>query len=137
MAAKKRNAHPPKHTAEAKARHKAIRAKLKGRRAPEELVASGEYEPPVPHGLVLDTMRLLGQLRETRQATGMSLSALAKASGIDKPALGRLETGRQDNPTLLTLLRYAHALGKRLVWTLEDEPKEAERSRTARGAVQV
>ena len=79
MAAKKRIPHPPKHTAEDKARHKAIRDKLKGHPTPVELVASGEYEPPVPHGLVLDTMRLLGQLRETRQATGMSLAALAKA----------------------------------------------------------
>jgi transcriptional regulator with XRE-family HTH domain/uncharacterized protein YktA (UPF0223 family) len=134
MAAKKRNHPQPRHTPEDRARHKAIREKLNGRPTPEELVESGEYEPPVPHGLVLDTMRLLGQLRATRQATGMSLAALAKASGIDKPALSRLETGRQDNPTLLTLLRYAHALGKRLVWTLEDEPVDVEQTRTVGGA---
>jgi DNA-binding XRE family transcriptional regulator len=126
MAAKKRNTGQTRHTAADRARHKAIREKLNGRLTPEELVESGEYGPPVPHGLVLDTMRLLGQLRATRQATGLSLAALAKASGIDKPALSRLETGRQDNPTLMTLLRYAHALGKRLVWTLEDEPAEGK-----------
>ncbi len=41
--------------------------------------------------------------------------------GIDKGALSRIETGQHLNPTISTLCRYAHALGKRWVWGLEDE----------------
>src|SRR5258708_162268 len=34
----------------------------------------------------------------------------------------------------MTLLRYAHALGKRLGWTLEDEPVDGEHTRTTPGS---
>ena len=60
MADKKRNHQQTGHSAEDKARHEAIREKLNGRPTPEELMESGAYELPVPHGLVLDAMRLLG-----------------------------------------------------------------------------
>jgi DNA-binding XRE family transcriptional regulator len=129
MADKKRNHKQTAHAAEDKARHKAIRKKLKGRPTPEELIQSGAYEQPVPHGLVLDAMRLLGQLRAVREAAKLTLAELSDASGIAKPALSRLETGRQDNPTLMTVLRYAHALGKRLVWTLQDDEAPAGNKR--------
>jgi len=51
-----------------------------------------------------------------------ALEYLAERSGIDKAALSRLENGVHDNPTVETLMRYAAALGKRLSWTLQDEP---------------
>src|SRR5262249_12024721 len=47
---------------------------------------------------------------------------VAEKSGIDKAALSRLETGRQINPTVATLARYAKAVGKRFRWTFEDAP---------------
>jgi transcriptional regulator with XRE-family HTH domain len=50
----------------------------------------------------------------------MSLTQLAKATGIDKAALSRLESGLVDNPTISTLDRVAKALGKRLRLALED-----------------
>ena len=62
MADKDGNHQRTGHSAEDKARHEAIREKLNGRPTPEELMESGAYELPVPHGLVLDAMRLLGQL---------------------------------------------------------------------------
>jgi transcriptional regulator with XRE-family HTH domain len=40
---------------------------------------------------------------------------------MDKGFVSRLETG-QGNPTVDTLARYAAALGKRVVFGMEDEP---------------
>src|SRR2546426_624421 len=74
MVDKKRNHHQTERTAADKARHKAIREKLKSRPTPEELVESGAYDQPVPHGLVLDAMRLLGQLRAVREAAHLTLA---------------------------------------------------------------
>ena len=64
------------------------------------------------------TVRL--ELKKARERAGLSLSRLAELSGIDKAALSRLESGRHPNPTLDTLARYARAVGKRLVVSLED-----------------
>ena len=56
----------------------------------------------------------------------MSLEELALRSRIDKAALSRLEGGKQSNPTVATLLRYARALDMRLNFSLE--PVAANRS---------
>jgi hypothetical protein len=56
MADAKRKNHQTAHTAKDKARHKSIREKLNNRPTLEELVESGAYEQPIPHGLVLDAM---------------------------------------------------------------------------------
>ena len=39
---------------------------------------------------------------------------------MDRSALSKLETGRGANPTVETLVRYAEAVGKRLVVSLTD-----------------
>jgi len=44
---------------------------------------------------------------------------VSRRCGIDQPALSRLENGRNKNPTLDTLWRYAAAVGRRLVLTTE------------------
>jgi DNA-binding XRE family transcriptional regulator len=75
-----------------------------------------------PEGPGLTTF--LSGLRRAREAKGLSLADVAERSGIDKAALSRLENGQQSNPTLHTLARYARAIGKRLCWSLEDEPAE-------------
>ena len=65
---------------------------------------------------------LLESLRREREAGGLSLADLAERTGMDKAALSRLENGRQRNPTLHTLTRYARAVGKSLRLSLEDAP---------------
>jgi DNA-binding XRE family transcriptional regulator len=110
-------------TPEDRARHKAIREKFQRERPTlEQLIASGEYLGPIPQGVVLDLLQALAELKKARTAAGLSLTDVAKRSGIDKAALSRLENGIQSNPTVETLSRYAAALGKRLRWTLEDAP---------------
>ena len=54
-----------------------------------------------------------------REAAGLTLAEVSRRCGIDQPALSRLETGHNKNPTLDTLWRYAAAVGRRLVLTTE------------------
>jgi DNA-binding XRE family transcriptional regulator len=63
---------------------------------------------------------LLGQLKAAREAQGLSLSDLTALTGMDRSALSKLETGQRANPTVETLVRYAEAVGKRLVVSLTD-----------------
>src|SRR5262249_9416457 len=63
---------------------------------------------------------LLQQLRAGREARGLSLADLSRLTGMDPSALSKLETGQRPNPTLETLVRYAEAVGKRLVVSLAD-----------------
>lgn len=110
-------------TPEDRARHRAIRERFqKERPSLSQLVESGECAPPIPHGIYLSLMAALHDLKKARETAGLSLADVAERSGIDKAALSRLENGVHDNPTVETLMRYAAALGKRLSWTLQDEP---------------
>ena len=63
---------------------------------------------------------LLQQLRAAREEQGLSLSDMTQLTGMDRSALSKLETGLRPNPTIETLVRYAEAVGKRLVVTLAD-----------------
>lgn len=108
-------------TPEEKARLQAIRERFQAERPTSSaLVASGEYDEPIPHGDYLGLQQAIAALKEAREEAGLSLTQVAEKSGIDKAALSRLETGRQINPTVATLSRYAKAVGKRLQWTVED-----------------
>jgi len=61
-------------------------------------------------------------LRDERLTRGISLEQLAMRSKLDKAALSRLEAGKQTNPTVATLMRYARALGMRLTLSLDPRP---------------
>lgn len=63
---------------------------------------------------------LLLQLKGAREAKGLSLADVTELTGMDRSALSKLETGQRANPTVETLVRYAQAVGKRLVVTLTD-----------------
>ena len=108
-------------TPEDRVRHKAIRERFqKERPTQEQLLESGEYVGPFKRDVYFALMTALSELKKTREAAGLSLADVAARSGIDKAALSRLENGVHDNPTVDTLMRYAAAVGKRLVWGLQD-----------------
>jgi ribosome-binding protein aMBF1 (putative translation factor) len=67
---------------------------------------------------------LLLQLKAAREAKGLSLADLTELTGMDRSAVSKLETGQRANPTVETLVRYAEAVGKRLVVSLADAPEE-------------
>jgi len=63
---------------------------------------------------------LLKQLKVAREAKGLSLADMTELTGMDRSAISKLETGQRANPTVETLVRYAEAVGKRLLVSLAD-----------------
>ena len=63
---------------------------------------------------------LAKQLKAAREERGLSLSDMTELTGMDRSSLSKLETGQRSNPTVDTLVRYAQAVGKRLVVSLAD-----------------
>ena len=88
----------------------------------EELIASGEATRLGLNVIYSPARQLLQQLKEAREAAGLTLADVSARCGIDQPALSRLENGHNPNPTLDTLWRYAAATGKRLVLSAKDVP---------------
>jgi DNA-binding XRE family transcriptional regulator len=101
-------------TPEEAAKYKAIRAQVA-----EELpnLIARHHERTA----TLDELHeLLLQLKAARETKGLSLADLTELTGMDRSALSKLETGQRANPTVETLVRYAEAVGKRLVVSLTD-----------------
>ena len=121
--ADKRIHRDPKLSDEERARQIAVREKFQRERPSiQQLVESGDADPPISLGLYTELRQALIALKKVREAAGLSLADVAERSGIDKAALSRLENGVHDNPTVETLMRYAAAVGKKLTWTLQDLP---------------
>jgi ribosome-binding protein aMBF1 (putative translation factor) len=59
-------------------------------------------------------LRLVARFKAARESQGLTLAEVAARTGIDPPALSRLETGKMLNPTLATLHKWAEALGQKL-----------------------
>ena len=73
-----------------------------------------------------EVLKQIGALvRDMRTQSAMSQTELEKSSGIGQAEISRLESGSMERgPSLLTLVRLAHAAGKRLVIGIEDEEGE-------------
>lgn len=56
---------------------------------------------------------IMNRLNEIRDARNLSLRELAKATGISKAQLNRIENGQSD-PTLKTMCRIAKALNMKI-----------------------
>jgi DNA-binding XRE family transcriptional regulator len=94
------------------AKYKGIREKIDRElpdlleRHEERMMAFGQFQS------------LVVQLKAAREKMGLSLSDLTARTGMDRSALSKLETGQRANPTIETLVRYADAVGKKLVVSL-------------------
>jgi ribosome-binding protein aMBF1 (putative translation factor) len=77
-----------------------------------------EFPPAIPDESLLDA---LASLKAERERQGLSLADLSERTGMDKATLSKLETGKVANPTYGTIRTYARALGKRVVWRIEEE----------------
>ncbi len=133
---KAKRAKAPKWTAADRARHKAIRQEFEHCPSQEELQATCNYDGPIKSGAYFQVRILIHELKKERQAAGLTLAAVSKCTGMDQATLSRLENGRQPNPTVDTLWRYAQAVGRQLVLTHADAPAEkkgnAKAGRSAR-----
>jgi len=101
-------------TAEESAKYKSIRAKV-AEELPDLLARHHERMATLDQLAIL-----LQQLKAAREAKGLSLADLTELTGMDRSALSKLETGQRANPTVDTLVRYAEAVGKRLVVSLTE-----------------
>jgi len=64
--------------------------------------------------------QVLAALHAERKRQGLSLADINQRTGIDRAALSRLENNEDANPTLMTLERYAEAVGKQMVVLLSE-----------------
>lgn len=106
---------------EERARIQAIRERFQGERPThDELIASGEYEGPIPADALVSYFAAMAKLKSERQRQGLTLSDVSDRSGLDVGLLSRLENGKVVNPTLATLWRYADALGRTVTLDIGD-----------------
>jgi hypothetical protein len=126
----------PEWTAADRAWHKAIRQEFQHCPTQEELEASSTYDGPIKSGAYFTVRILIHELKKAREAAGPTLAAVSKRTGMDQATLSRLENGRQPNPTVDTLWRYARAVGRQLVLTHApgvEEPRHGQAPRSALG----
>jgi ribosome-binding protein aMBF1 (putative translation factor) len=110
-------------TAEERAREQTLREELQKKRPSlEDLVHTGACDPDavMTMGMYFDVQTALQALKRERERCGLSIGDVAERSGLDRAVVSRLENGKQDNPTVATLMRYAAAVGKRFLWSFED-----------------
>ncbi len=110
-------------TAAERVREKALRDQLqKEKPSLKDLIDAGECDPDavMTMGMYFDVQGAIQGLKRERKRSGLSISDVAERSGLDRAVVSRLENGKQDNPTVATLMRYAAAIGKRFVWSYED-----------------
>jgi Helix-turn-helix len=99
-------------TAEELARIQALRERFQSERPThEELIASGDYEGPIPQASLVSYFSTVAKLKRERERQGLTLADISERSGLDVGLLSRLENGKVVNPMLTTLWRYADALG--------------------------
>ncbi|HTS88109.1 MAG TPA: helix-turn-helix transcriptional regulator [Gemmatimonadales bacterium] len=67
------------------------------------------------------------RLESMRQAKGLSQAALARASGVSRTLIGRIENGERPNVTLEVLDKLADALGVAPAELLEFIPTRKRR----------
>lgn len=108
----------PKMTAEAKARYE--RAVAEEMAAKDENIAAARSIAGRLKAERTAIVELVSRLRDARQKAGVSLKELEARTGISKSSLSRLENSIGPNPTLLTMHRYAAALGVAIEHRLVD-----------------
>jgi transcriptional regulator with XRE-family HTH domain len=101
---------------------------------PEAASELAAFSDPSTLGDHLDFAVFLATARKAREDRGLSLSEVASRMGVDHAALSRLESGKQANPTVNTVMRYVEAIGLRVAWGLAERddsptPRGEERAR--------
>lgn len=108
-------------TSEERARVTVARAEVEQDKA-EFLRKAKQYKQEVDAARAT-LQEALRMLKEERINQGLSLADIQERTGIERPNLSKLENEAEANPTIATLMRYAEALGKRLLIVLADLPR--------------
>lgn len=107
----------------ARAQERTLREKLqKDKPSLADLIRAGECDPDavMTMGMYFDIQLALQALKRERKRSDLSIGDVAERSGLDRAVVSRLENGKQDNPTVAALMRYAAAIGKRFLCSYED-----------------
>jgi DNA-binding phage protein len=101
---------------------------------PEAASELAAFSDPSTLGDHLDFAVFLASARKAREDRGLSLSEVAARMGVDHATVSRLESGRQTNPTVNTVMRYVEAIGLKVAWGLAERddsptPRGEERAR--------
>lgn len=89
---------------------------LEGAREETEASRSRILAEGRKHKVAWETMRrdvqsVIAELKTERERLGLTLADVEAKCGLKRSALSRLENDPQANPTMLTLQRYANAIG--------------------------
>jgi ribosome-binding protein aMBF1 (putative translation factor) len=103
----------------AQKRAKEAREKLKHKPSQADLLTPQEIADAAPFYFVL--RNYIAQLREAREAAGLTLADISAKTGLAVESLSRLETGALTNPTWKTLAQYAVAVGRVPRFTAEEK----------------
>lgn len=118
--------HSPEHRAKEEAAREALDREV--RETGGLTTADGVFHPCRIAGPIDARLAEVGRaFRERRTASGLSLDDVARASGVERSALAKIERGANPNPTVSTLDRVAVALGGRLRIDFETLPDAASR----------
>ena len=134
MSLKRIKARP--RTADEIADEQRVRELFADRPSVKSLIDRGEIDSDrITTGTAEESLlETLGALEKARHSLGLSLTEIARRSGIDLASLSRLEAGKNPNPTFETLSRYAAALGLRLKISLVEMEELASVASAPRGA---
>jgi hypothetical protein len=103
--------------AAARQRAEQTRQQLEHKPSPTELLTPEELADAAPFYLALRDY--IKQLKEAREAAGLTLAVVSARCGMTAESLSLLESGGQTNPTWKTLGAYAAAVGRRPRLTAE------------------
>lgn len=98
---------------------KQARAETEAQR--ERIVAEGRVRKRAWEATRREVARTIAALKAERKRLGLSLADVEARCGLKRSALSRLENDPNANPTLLTLQRYAAALGLTLSTSVESK----------------
>ncbi len=126
QAARLANFRAKRRTPEAQAEEQSIREEFRDNPGLAVQIERGDVQDGdirVPAQLDQLT-ELVCRLKRIREERGLSLRQAAGRAGLNSEALSRLENGKNPNPTLDTLYRYAAAVGARLSLTIQEHELE-------------
>jgi len=100
-------------------KYREMRLHLEGEK--QGILAEARRRKAAHDAAVAELRKAFQLLKAERVAQGLSLADMRDRTGIGRSALSRLENDEIANPTVVTLTRYAEALGKKLFIQLSDK----------------
>src|SRR5437764_295000 len=116
---------PPKVLAAARARAREARDLFKEKPGREQLLTPAERADGAPFYFALRLF--VKQLKDAREAAGLTLAQVAARTGLAEETLCRLESGAGTNPTWKTLGLYAVAVNCGIALSAEPLKKRGKK----------